>query len=68
MKIIGPVVCMNCDASQPTPEAAKSAGWKSIIADREGLSWNAVGCCPECEPSLLGERPVKPRKAQSELF
>lgn len=44
------LVCYSCSAGEDvkTIEEARSAGWKDIVEDFEGLSWNYVGICPDC--------------------
>jgi hypothetical protein len=47
------LACVGCEAGEmacapPTPAAARADGWKAIDVDREGLSWNYIGWCPEC--------------------
>jgi hypothetical protein len=44
------IVCGLCgnDAPDSIREAIRE-GWRAIVADPKGLSWNFVGVCPECE-------------------
>ena len=46
------ITCGNCDAQVDGVMDAYAAGWKGIVADPEGYSWNYLGDCPGCqEPS-----------------
>jgi hypothetical protein len=47
------LACAGCEAGEVvghpvTPADAIAAGWHAIDVDREGLSWNYLGWCPEC--------------------
>lgn len=46
--------CWNCGATDDTtPEDAIGNGWSAITEDEDGLSWNYVGTCPECDEETL---------------
>lgn len=56
------LTCLECDADNDLDslEAAAEAGWVRLYHDPTGVSWTAVGRCPECRQcelfSMEGER------------
>lgn len=45
------LTCRKCDAGMGVASFADAmrAGWVEIISDPDGLGWNQVGLCPDCQ-------------------
>lgn len=43
--------CRHCDIDPPGSSftSAVLGGWTNIEVDRRGMSWNFLGCCPDCQ-------------------
>lgn len=45
------LICTGCDSDGPeTYTKAIDEGWTEIAPD-DGMSWNFLGCCPDCTKS-----------------
>lgn len=51
----GPVECFRCDAGADSVAEAVAAGWVGVEPDLEGMSWNYLGLCPECQADEAAE-------------
>ncbi len=40
--------CYHCDATFDSLAEALRRGWRDLQQDVKGLSWNYLGCCPDC--------------------
>ncbi len=51
------LTCIECDAGEEikSKKEADLLGWRDVIRDVTGISWNDVGICPGCAPEYYGE-------------